>query len=398
MDKKAIFLRELNFAALSFWLVGSVVMAATALLWYGQDFRGYYAAALVVINGGNPYDYSTLAPFLLRATGVIGNNPYYYAPFFAWFIIPFSWLPFNIARICWMSFNLILWNFSLWQLSNLLNWPKTGWRRWFLFLLATIIFAWITWRYEQTGIILFALLVAALVALQKKNGVAAGIWLALLLIKPNITLIPVLAIVFWLIRHRNWKPVISLGITIIGLLAIAFMVTPNLINPFLEPDFGQGLFSTLDGPGRIVGTRINTTLRDWLLMFHVSSETTRAVSVMALLLGLVILAIIVWRTNSIYIVVIVSLLVNYAITPYALQYDYPLLTLVFFWAIALIQYGRKSWINMVGAAIALFIISIPFWEHPISDGYWIVIGLIGITSCCWYNADKSLVPPDLFHA
>ena len=395
MDKKAIFIKQLNFAAFSAWLISSIIMAVTALLLFGQDFRGYYAAACVVLAGGNPYDYHTLAPVLLKTTGAMGNNPYYYAPFFAWFIIPFAWIPFNIARSLWMLFNLVLWNFSLWKLGNLFEWPKTGWRRWLLYLFATFLFAWITWRYEQTGIILFALLVETLLALKNKNGIWAGLWMALLLIKPNITLIPVMTIIFWLIRKRNWQPVASMVMLTIGLLGISLIVTPNWYHPFFKLGFGQGLFSTLDGPDKIVAIRVNTTLHDWLTMFQVATETTRTLSVVAFIIGLTILAIITWKSNSIILIVITSLLVNFAITPYALQYDYPLLTLVLFWAIALTQYGRQQWIKVAGLAIIFFVASVPSWERPISDGYWITIGLIGLSICNWYNADKSLIPSSL---
>jgi len=50
--------RLASFAALCAWIIGSATMAAIAYSWYGQDFRGYYAAARVLLNGGNPYDYS----------------------------------------------------------------------------------------------------------------------------------------------------------------------------------------------------------------------------------------------------------------------------------------------------------------------------------------------------
>lgn len=392
MDNKTLLNRRLDFAALSAWLIASIFIAFISLRWFGQDFRGYYAAARAVLAGGNPYDYHTLAPILLEITGRIGNNPYYYAPWFVWLIIPFSWFPFNIARSLWMLFNLAIWIYSLWQLCNLLKWPKTGWERWLLNLLATFVFAWITWRYEQTGILLFALLIGTLLALQKKRGILAGVWLALLLIKPNITLIPVLTISIWLIRRRNWQPVISMGTLTLGLLSLASLVTPNWYQPFFEPGFFQGLSNVLDSPGKIVAIRINTTLHDWLAAFRVSPEITCAISALAILIGLTILVTITWKSESIIQITVASLLVNFAITPYALQYDYPPLVLVLFWAIALAQYGQKRWIISAGVAIILFVASVPFWERPISDGYWIIVGLVGVTIWNWYNADKSRIP------
>ena len=243
MENKTSMTRRLNFAALSAWLVASITMAYTALLWFGQDFRGYYAAARVVLVGGNPYDFQSIAAVLLENTGRIGNHPYYYAPWFAWFIIPFSWFPFEAARALWMIFNLTLWMISLWQLSNLLQWPKPGWGRWLTYLLATYIFAWHTWRSEQTGIILLALFVATLSALKRKKDWLAGVLLVLLLIKPNITLLPVIAISFWHIRQRNWRPLISMGMLTLVFLIVSFIVTPNWYQPFFEPGFFNGLFN-----------------------------------------------------------------------------------------------------------------------------------------------------------
>jgi len=395
LKNSTIFTRRLNFAALAAWLVASILMAIIALVWFGQDFRGYYAAARVVYTGGNPYDYRLVAPELLKITGRIGNNPYYYAPFFAWFIVPLSWLPYNIARGIWMLFNLCLWNFSLWQLANLFQWPKIGWRRWLIFLMATFIFAWITWRYEQTGIILFALLVGVLLALQKKNVILAGIFLAILLIKPNITLIPVFTISLFLLRRRNWMPVIIMGLTTIGLLIFSSILIPDLYHPFFEPGFGQGLFNVLDGPTQIVAPRINTTLQDWLKNFQVSGEMVSLITNLVILSGLAFLAIVSWKSESMIQIVVVAILVNFLITPYALQYDFPPLTIVLLWNLALARHAQRQWVRRTGVVITLFIVSVPFWEHPISDGYWIVIGLIVLTFVNWINTDKFQIPSNL---
>ena len=66
-----------DFATLIAWLTASISMAVIAYTQFGQDFRGYYAAARVLLNGGNPYDYLQVAPILMDVTGRIGNNPFY---------------------------------------------------------------------------------------------------------------------------------------------------------------------------------------------------------------------------------------------------------------------------------------------------------------------------------
>ena len=75
-----VLVRRLNFLTICLWIISSIGIAVTALLFFGQDFRVFYAAARLVLSGGNPYDYHALAPLLQSITGSTGNAPYYYAP------------------------------------------------------------------------------------------------------------------------------------------------------------------------------------------------------------------------------------------------------------------------------------------------------------------------------
>src|SRR5512134_970651 len=120
--------KRFDFSMLSAWLVLSLILAFTAFVWFGVDFRGYYAAVRVLMAGGNPYDYRLVAQVLLDVTGEMGNNPYYYPPWFAWLFIPLTYLPFQIARIIWMAVNVLIWNIGLWQLGKIIGWPPKGWK------------------------------------------------------------------------------------------------------------------------------------------------------------------------------------------------------------------------------------------------------------------------------
>ncbi len=390
---KESYLGYINFAALCAWLISSVFMALISFVLFGQDFRGYYAAARVLLTGGNPYDYKQLAPILLEFTGRIGNNPYYYPPWFAWFFTPIAWLPFDIARGIWMLFNLSLWIFGLWQLSNLLEWPELGWRRWSMFLITTFIFAWITWRFEQTGILLFTLLVASLTAIGKRQWDRTGLWLALLLIKPNITLILVGVLVLWLMRNRKWRSIIVMIVILAGFLIASTAATPGWYKPLLQPGFGDGLANVLDGPENIVGTRVNTTLIDWLTSFGINHSWRIIILIIAVIISVVTTLVTISRSNSLITVVTVALLASFAITPYSLQYDYPLLCIPFFWATAL--YTRSKNALWGGLVISALIASVPVWEHPISDGFWIVVGLIVLTLWSRMHTSYQSIPENL---
>lgn len=384
-------IRLLDFAGLTAWVMICLYVTVSALLGPGVDFRGYYAAARVVLEGGNPYDYQTLAPVLLSVTGKMGNNPFYYPPWFAWLMIPFAWLPYQVARGVWLFANIGLWAIGLLNLSKLLDWPTPGWKRWTAFILVTLLFAWMTLHYEQMGIVLFALVVGLLVSLRWESVPGTGSFLALLMIKPNVTLFLVFAVSLWLLRRRNWKPVAIMVILNAAALVLFMLLTPDWYGPFMEPNFGQGLVDELDGPGTVVAQRLNTTLVDWLKMLNFPSNAVYPVYLLALAAGLGCLGAVVWRSRSVYQVVAVALLVSYAITPYALQYDYPPLVVALIWIMALSsQLVLPD--RLIGGAVLLFIGSVLFWERPISDGYWIVIGLIALALWVWFRTDRRLIP------
>ena len=365
-----------DFTALSLWIVTSLVMAAITFLEYGQDFRGYYAAARVLLDGGNPYDYAQVSNVLLEVTGRAGNNPFYYPLWFGWLITPLSLLPFQIARAVWMLLNLLLWLFGLIRMQQFLGFPRPGWRGWLVHLLATLIFAWTTWKFEQTGILLFVIAVEILIAYRKRQWTGLGVFLALALIKPNAMLIPVASISIWLVHRQIRRPVIIALITLTGLVLLTTALTPGWYQPFFLPGFGEGLSVVLDGPSQVTGTRLNTTLLDWLKWFAVPESVRTVMYAAVMLIGAWVVTRAVWKSETILEVMVASLLVSFAITPYALQYDYPPLTIVLFWAMAL---SSRAGSKVIPALGILFISSVLVWERPISDGYWIVIGLAGLS-------------------
>lgn len=366
-----------NFTGLCLWLITSLTMAVFAFLEYGQDFRGYYAAARVLLERGNPYEYAEVSRVLVDITGRAGNNPFYYPLWFGWFITPLSLLPFQTARAVWMLFNLALWIIGLIRLQQLLDFPQKGWRSSLWNLLATFIFAWSTWKFEQTGILLFVIVVEILISYQNQQWNRLGIFAALALIKPNVMMLPMIALGIWLMRNRIWRPVLVAGAVLVSLLLITTILTPDWYQPFFQPNFGQGLAEVLDGPNQVTGTRLNTTLLDWLKWFSVPRVVRNLIYGMASFVGLWILAQRVLKSNSILDVTTTALLVSFAITPYALQYDFPPLTIVMFAALFASRHLKAKWIP--GLLVA-FIASVLIWERPISDGYWIVIALCLLTT------------------
>jgi hypothetical protein len=388
--EKSQWTKRFDFSMLSAWLLLSLTLATISFLLFGVDFRGYYAAARVLLAGGNPYDYQQVAQVLLDVTGEMGNNPYYYPPWFAWLFIPLAYLPFQIARAIWMVFNVVIWNISLWQLGKIIGWPLIGWRRYLLFTLTTFSFAWITWRYEQAGILVFILLVALILSIRNQNWIWSGVWLALLLIKPNVTLIVVAGVGLWLLRRGQWRPVIAAALTLIVLVFIATLITPDWYQPFFEEGFGQGLTVALDGPNQVVAIRINTTFPDWLRTFGMESQLRTLFYGIAICAGAIVFVWTVYRSKTLLELVSVLLLVSYAITPYALQYDFPPLVIALFWALSRCAASPKT--IGTGLILAGFVFSVIFWQQNISWAYWMVIGLLALT--IWGLHQKAPQPVD----
>lgn len=356
------------------WLSVGVVFCVIAFLRFGKDFRGYYAAADVLMAGENPYDYDLVAQVLLQVTGEMGNNPYYYPPWFLWIFVPLTLLSFPIARVVWMALNYALWNIGLWHLGHLTGWPGKGWRLYALFTLLTCSFAWITWKYEQAGIIVFVMFVMLIASIQKEKTIWSGIWMALLLIKPNITLIVVAGIGLWLLRNGQWRAVLVMAITLMALLSISTWITPDWYEPFFQEGFGQGLTVVLDGPDKVVGLRLNTTLLGWLTTVGVEPQFHIFIYGIGVLFGSAAFLWTVYRSRSPLELVSVLLLVSLALTPYALQYDYPPLAIVLFWALSLCASSPRALIVVL--ILAGIIFSLIFWQENIAWGYWIIIDLI----------------------
>lgn len=367
---------RLDFAMLSVWLLMSLLLAMIAFSWFGQDFRGYYAAARVLIAGGNPYDYHQVAPVLLELTGEMGNNPYYYPPWFAWLFVPFLSLPFQVARAAWMILNVILWSIGIWQLGRMIGWPPMGWKRYALFTLTTFSFAWITWRYEQAGILVFVICIALILSIQKQNWIWSGVWLALLLIKPNITLLVVAGISVWLLRNGQWRPVLVMSLTLVLLLSISTIITPDWFQPFTEEGFGRGLTVALDGPDQVVALRINTTFLDWLKVLGVGAGWRASLYGIAIGLAAFLFFWTVYRSRSLLEVISVLLLISHSITPYALQYDYPPLVIALFWGLSRLASSPRA--LAIGLALAGFVFTVIFWQQNISWAYWMVVGLMAL--------------------
>lgn len=360
----------MEFAAFCFLAVASLSLAVLAYSFGGVDFGVYYAAGRVFLQGGNPYEYSQLAGEIVSSTGEL-NNPYYYAPWFTWGVSLLAILPFQTARMIWSALNFVFWFWSLANLSGLVGWHSTGWRRWGIYLYATILFAWSTWGSEQVGILVLLFFIAVLIAHEKKNWMAMGVWMALSLFKPNIAAFPVFMLVVWLVLRGSWKPVAWMVLTLFATLGVSMVVSPGWYLALLQPDKLTGLSYTLNEAGEVQIARYTTTLLDWLRSYGITDTPAYVVYAFVVLVGLLASGWLARREQSVVRVLAYLFLINFAFIPYALFYDYVCMTLtLFFINFELAKIPPLIWAQRLMNGL---IVASLFVGADISHRYWIVV-------------------------
>lgn len=369
-----LFASRLGFITFSSFMVLSAALAVLAYSYGGVDFGVYYAAGRVLLHGGNPYDYAQLSKEIVSVTGKL-NNPYYYAPWFTWFALPFSLLSFHTARLCWAVTNYVLWIWSLFTIDHFMKWNLAAWKRWGMYLLATIIFAWATWGSEQAGILILFLLTLLLFSFEKGQWAWMGVWMSLLLFKPNITAFPILMLVVWLAFRKQWRPVIYMIVTLCVLSILSLMITPGWYLALLQPDKLTGLSYTLNAAGGEQVLRYSSTLHAWLAAYGVTGFWAVFIQALAIFLVLGVSLWLVRRADSIVEFAAYIFLANFIVTPYALFYDYVALTLTLFFVNAeLAQQRSLNWLRY--SMNLLLAVSLLIGEN-ISYRYWMIVILSG---------------------
>ncbi len=379
--------RTVNFFSFSIFAVFSVLLAMFAFSFGGVDFNVYYAAAKVTSQGGNPYDFQQLAPQIVLISGKI-NNPYYYAPWFTWMVLPFSLFSYPVARILWLIFHFILWLCALHNLTKVINYPQNDWRKWMIWLFVTFVFAWSTWGSEQVGILVFFLFTLILFFYQKENWLMMGTCLSLILFKPNLTALPVGAILIWLVfQRKQWQPLFVMAGTVLLMIVISLFTTPFWYLAFLQRDKLQGLSYTLDSAGIMEIQRYTTTLLDWLKVYGISGNLATCIYVVFILFGIFILIISLKHLKSLSEFIAVAVLINFALVPYTLFYDYSALVITLFSGYALFaKFQKNTWLPyLVNIAILVSLLA----GGGISCRYWITIILIIFLGCAYYIKSKA---------
>jgi hypothetical protein len=223
------------------WLAG-ITLLTTACVMGGRaimpwdtmfpDFITYWTAGKMVASGQSPYDVELQIRIQRdygwdKATtgrGVLDFLPYYYPPWFSLACTLFLPLGYQAGKAAWFFLNLELLFLTGYLLRGAVHGlpssiPLVAVPIFFLSVLAVLV--------GQTSILIVFLTVVSWRLLERRCDRAAGVALALLTTKPQLTIILILALLIWSVRQRRFGVVQGFAISLAILSLACFLIVPS---------------------------------------------------------------------------------------------------------------------------------------------------------------------------
>ena len=230
-----------------------------------NDFVEYWAAARVLLAGGNPYSPAAILTAEMPA-GFAGKRPLlmWNPPWTLPVILPFGALSYGRASACWLLLNLVI----VFACADCL-WQEYGGdtrRRWLAWLLAASFFPLLTaLGLGQIGpLILLGL--TLFLRYQTSRPLLAGAATVLIAVKPQLLYLFWMVLLLDCVRRRRWRLLLGAG----GGLALASL-TPLLLNPHVWRNYldlaGSG--EVLRNPSPNFGTLLRLQLGNYAWLQYV---------------------------------------------------------------------------------------------------------------------------------
>jgi hypothetical protein len=209
----------------------------------GHDYLAIHAAARLLASGENPYNVGALfrvqQPLKATAPALYGRMdfiPYYYPPWLALACVPLTALSFPVAKVVWVYLSyqaLVLAGQGLRELPGL---PS----RTTIVLGLLAVPACLAAHMGQTSALVLLLLVVAWRLIERGSDGWAGVALAWLTFKPQMTVVVVPAVLIWSGRRGRWGVVRGFTAMLGALCLGCALVVPSwprdmLLAPRLSP-------------------------------------------------------------------------------------------------------------------------------------------------------------------
>jgi hypothetical protein len=233
----------------------SAILSMANVRWPLDDFIEYWAAGRLNAAGINPYDSAALLQEQARA-GWAQPKPVmmYNPPWTLALAMPAGALDFGVARSIWLSMQIVI---TLWCASRL--WmlyegaAKYASVPWFLALLwfPTLIAG----RLGQFSTIVLLGLVGFVVCASTRRDFAAGMFLALTAVKPQLVAVVWFAVFLWAVADRRFKLVAGVGVILLSGSIAAVAANPAVFDQYLH------LMTLAPPAGSFESPNVGTVLR-----------------------------------------------------------------------------------------------------------------------------------------
>ncbi len=228
-------------AALLVGLGAALGASGSGIVSHPTDFSIYYAAARTLVSGGNPYDWHTLR----HVVATVPAPGYVYPLWGLIAVLPLAWLPLPVAAGIWLMVNLACLALALLELARAAGLPARSYWIPGLFLLTCLSIPGLFVLIQgQVSLLLLVCVASGLRAARDERGTRAGVLVALSLLKPQLTWLPVVVVlaVAWR-RGVGRAALTAAGATVGGLVAVSFALRPGWLAGWaaaLGQDAAQG--------------------------------------------------------------------------------------------------------------------------------------------------------------
>jgi len=317
------------------------------------DFICYWTAGKLVASGQSPYDIA-LQTRIQRGCGWVKETdglgrfdflPYYYPPWFAAFCALLLPLGFQGAKIAWFFLTLELLLLSGYLLRDAVpGLPRS-------IPLATVpvfVFSLIALFVGQTAVPILFCAVVVWRLLASGSDCLAGVALACLTTKPQVTAILVLALLLWSARRRRWGVVFGFALTLGALALASALIVPGWPVEMIRA--GQRT-----PPPTVYFPWIGTT---WFLILETIGLKSWSLWGLYLVVAVPFLVVVAQaalaRSRPLEDVMALGLLAPFVVAPYARHYDFPVLLIPLF-----VLLGRRL-SEVVGTILLVALLVLPY--------------------------------------
>jgi hypothetical protein len=204
----------------------------------GNDFLAFWTAGTLLARAESPYhaDGQTRIQKELgwdrekNGLGIYEFLPYYYPPWLGLAFVPLLPLGYGIAKPVWCFLNLEL----AVAAGFLLGCPRSGPSRGAAVVLTLTFFPTLVCLLSaQTSVLILLLAVAVWRLSERGWDGAAGIALACLSVKPQLSVVAMFAVLVWAIRQRRRRLLFAFLATCLGLVAVSQAIVPSWLGDML---------------------------------------------------------------------------------------------------------------------------------------------------------------------